>query len=79
MEAEVSFPGGMPRRSSRYRAGRRTGTGSADCRSGTVLFLATVPSVGFAVYDVQAVTEPAVRIHLPLHRSSLPSRTAATE
>jgi alpha-mannosidase len=51
VEAEVSFPGGMP------KAVRVTGPDGADVPSqvsnGKVVFAAKVPSTGYAVYDVQ--------------------------
>jgi alpha-mannosidase len=58
VEAKVSFPGGTP------DAVRVTGPDHEPVPAqltadGTVLFLATVPSVGFAVYDVQAADAPA--------------------
>lgn len=52
VEAEVSFPGGMP------KALRVTGPDGKDVASqlsnGKVVFVAKVPSSGYAVYDVQA-------------------------
>jgi alpha-mannosidase len=51
VEAEVSFPGGMP------KAVRVTGPDGADVPSqlsnGKVVFVAKAPSTGYAVYDVQ--------------------------
>jgi alpha-mannosidase len=51
VEAEVSFPGGMP------KAVRVTGPDGKDVASqisnGKVIFVAEVPSTGYAVYDVQ--------------------------
>ncbi len=57
VEARVSFPGGTP------RAVRVTGPDSQPVPAqltadGTVLFLATVPSVGFTVYDVAPADAP---------------------
>jgi alpha-mannosidase len=52
VEAEVSFPGGMP------KAVRVTGPDGADVPSqlsnGKVVFAAKAPSTGYAVYDVMA-------------------------
>ncbi|HZD03791.1 MAG TPA: glycoside hydrolase family 38 C-terminal domain-containing protein, partial [Longimicrobiales bacterium] len=58
VEADVSFPAGAP------TAVRVTGSDGQPVPaqltpSGSVLFLATAPSVGFAVYDVQAAEAPA--------------------
>ena len=57
VEATVSFPGGMP------KAVRVTGPDGKDAPAqvsgGKVLFLAKAPSVGYAVYDVQAADTPA--------------------
>jgi alpha-mannosidase len=51
VEAEVSFPGGLP------KAVRVTGPDGADMPSqlsnGKVVFVAKVPSTGYAVYDIQ--------------------------
>ncbi|MCX6629848.1 MAG: hypothetical protein NTW28_19700, partial [Candidatus Solibacter sp.] len=57
VEATVNFPGGMP------KAVRVTGSDGKDVPAqvtgGKVLFLAKAPSVGYAVYDVQAAGAPA--------------------
>lgn len=57
VEATVEFPGGMP------KAVRVTGPSGkevpAQISGGKVLFLAQVPSTGYAVYDVQPGTEAA--------------------
>jgi len=57
VEASVEFSGGIP------KAVRVTGPGGrevpAQISGGKVLFLAQVPSAGFAVYDVQPGTEGA--------------------
>ena len=56
-EATVDFPGGMP------KAVRVTGPDgrevAAQLSGGKVIFVAKVPSVGYAVYDVQPVGQPA--------------------
>jgi alpha-mannosidase len=57
VEAEVNFPGGMP------QAARVTGPdgkqAAAQISGGKILFVAKVPSVGYAVYDVHAGTVDA--------------------
>jgi alpha-mannosidase len=57
VEASMDFPGGMP------KAVRVTGANGAEIPAqisgGKVLFLARVPSVGYAVYDVQPGAEAA--------------------
>jgi alpha-mannosidase len=56
VEATVNFPGGMP------KAVRVAGAGGeevpAQISNGKVIFLAKVPSVGYAVYDVQPAASP---------------------
>jgi len=55
VEAEVSFPGGMP------KAVRVTGPDGVDVASqinnGKVIFVAKAPATGYAVYDVQPAAE----------------------
>jgi alpha-mannosidase len=58
VEAKVSFPGGAPGGVRVTGPDGRSVPAQLD-EDGTVLFLATVPSVGFAVYDVQPAAEPA--------------------
>ena len=71
VEAKVSFPGGSP------DAVRVTGPDGEPVpaqvtEENTVLFLASVPSVGFAVYDIQAADAPApVATSLSVTESSL--------
>ena len=56
VEASVNFPGGMP------KAVHVTGPDGKEVPSqvsnGNVIFVASTPSVGYAVYDVQPGTEP---------------------
>ena len=54
VEAAVSFPGGMPKAVRVFGPdGKET---PAQITNGKVLFVASVPSVGFAVYDVEPAT-----------------------
>jgi len=57
VEATANFPGGMP------KSVRVTGVGGEEVPSqisnGKVIFVAKVPSVGYAVYDVQYDVQPA--------------------
>jgi alpha-mannosidase len=58
VEAKVSFPGGKP--AGVEVIGPEGGSVPAQlAEDGTVLFLAAVPSVGFAVYDVRPAAAPA--------------------
>lgn len=74
VEATVSFPGGVP------QAVRVVGPDGREAPAqlkgvkndvATVLFLANVPSVGFAVYDVQPAEGPAPSSLLKVTESSL--------
>jgi len=58
VEARVSFPGGLPE-AVRVMGPDGEEVPAQTTADGTVLFLATVPSVGFAVYDVLAAVGPA--------------------
>src|ERR1700723_4305539 len=56
VEAAVVFPGGTPRAVRVYGPdGQET---PAQWENGKVVFLASVPSVGYAVFDVRPATEP---------------------
>ncbi len=55
VEAAVSFPGGMPKAVRVFGPNGRAAP--AQLSNGKVLFVANVPSVGFAVYNVEA-TDP---------------------
>jgi alpha-mannosidase len=60
VEARVNFPGGMPKEVSvTDPQGREV---SAQISNGKVLFMASVPSVGYAVYDVHASAGNAVGV-----------------
>ena len=72
VEAEVSLPRRRAQSGSRGRAGRQASAGAIS--GGKVLFLAKVPSVGYAVYDV----EPAADARRPAPRSKSPSRRSRT-
>ena len=51
VEASVNFPGGMPK--TVHVIGPDNNEVAAQISNGKVIFAATVPSVGYAVYDVQ--------------------------
>jgi len=51
VEAHIDFPGGMP--AAVHVTGPDGKEGAAQISDGKVLFVARVPSVGYAVYDVQ--------------------------
>lgn len=69
VEADVHFPGGMP------NAVRVVGPDGkevpAQLENGKVLFLAKVPSVGYAIYDVRSAAEPQTSAELKVTQSSL--------
>src|SRR6185437_6150549 len=50
VETSINFPGGMP---GAVHVTGPNGEVPAQISNGKVLFLASVPSVGYAVYDVQ--------------------------
>ncbi|HTB10593.1 MAG TPA: glycoside hydrolase family 38 C-terminal domain-containing protein [Bryobacteraceae bacterium] len=69
VEAEVSFPGGMP------KAIRVTGPDGKDVASqisnGKVIFVATAPSAGYAVYDVQPAESAMHSESLTVHVAAM--------
>jgi alpha-mannosidase len=69
VEANISFPGGAP------KAARVTGPDGrevpAQISNGKVIFLAKVPSVGYAVYDVQPGSDEASGTTLHVSENSL--------
>jgi alpha-mannosidase len=69
VEANVSFPGGAPK-AARVIApdGKEV---PAQISNGKVIFLAKVPSVGYAVYDVQPGSDEASRTTLHVSENSL--------
>jgi alpha-mannosidase len=73
VEAQVSFPGGMPKAvrvlgpDGKEVAAQISGEGDAA----RVIFLAKAPSVGYAVYDVQPAGSPAESSELKVSESSL--------
>ena len=70
VEAEVKFPGGEPR--SVHVTGPDGKQEPAQISAGKVMFLARVPSVGYAVYDVQAGSGSAApESHLKVSDRSL--------
>ena len=69
VEATVSFPNGGPKAVRVFGPdGKEV---SAQVSNGKVLFVAKVPSVGYAVYDVQAVDAASVATELKVSESSL--------
>lgn len=68
VEASVDFPGGMP--SAVHVVGPDGKEAPAQISNGKVLFLAQVPSVGYAVYDVQPGAASAGS-HLKVSNDSL--------
>ena len=69
VEARVSFPGGMPN-FVRVTGPDRRDT-PAQISNGKILFLAKVPSIGFAVYDVQPLEGANVPSGLHVSEDSL--------
>lgn len=72
--ADVAFPGGAPQAVRVVRADGRPVPAQVDGVSGDtahVAFLAGVPPVGFAVFDVQAAAKPAVSSRLKVSTTSL--------
>jgi alpha-mannosidase len=69
VEAAISIPGGAT------KGVRVSGPDGkevpAQLAGGSVLFLAKAPSVGYAVYDVQAASAPALSSELKISESSL--------
>ena len=74
VEARVSFPGGVP---SAVRVVGPDGKEvpaqieNASNDAATILFLAKVPSVGFAAYDIQSSNAPAPQSELTISESGL--------
>ena len=72
VEAEVEFPGGAP------AAVRVVGPDGSEAPSqvvnGKVLFVARVPSVGFAVYDIQSRSAEGAQSALSVTENSLENR-----
>lgn len=69
VEADLNFPGGMPRE---VRAVGPDGKEvPAQVDNGKVLFLAKVPSVGFAVYEIEPAKSAAESTGLKVSESSL--------
>src|SRR5258708_4001919 len=74
VEADLSFPNGAPKAVRVYGPdGKEVPAQLTGASNGavTVLFLANVPSVGFAVYDVQAADVPGAASDLKVSESSL--------
>jgi alpha-mannosidase len=74
VEADLSFPNGAPLAVRVYGPDGKEVPAQLDRPSNgpaKVLFLATVPSVGFAVYDVQAADAPGAAAELKVSESSL--------
>ncbi|PYX89327.1 MAG: alpha-mannosidase, partial [Acidobacteria bacterium] len=79
VEADISFPNGVPKAvrvvgpdGNEVPAQLNAQAGSATGRTAKVLFVAKVPSVGYAVYDVQpAESAPAADSSLKVSESSL--------
>ena len=69
VEASVDFPGGMPKA---VRVIDPNGKDvPAQVSEGKVIFLANVPSVGYAVYDVQAGTAEGTSARLTVSKDAL--------
>ena len=69
VEAEIAFPGEMPKAVRvRNPAGEEV---PSQIENGKVLFLAKVPSVGYAVYDVSAVSGSGQKSALKVTNNSL--------
>jgi alpha-mannosidase len=74
VEADLSFPNGAPKAVRVYGPDGRevpAQIDSANNGAAKVLFLATAPSVGFAVYAVQAADAPGAASELKVTSSSL--------
>jgi alpha-mannosidase len=69
VEARVVFPGGTPKAVRVYGAGERQVP--AQIEDGKVLFLAQVPSVGYAVYHVLPAENPVTSRTVKVTESSL--------
>jgi alpha-mannosidase len=74
VEADLSFPNGVPKAVRVYGPDGKEVPAQLETPSNElvkVLFLATVPSVGFAVYDVQTADTPGTAAGLKVSDSSL--------
>src|SRR5215467_13152121 len=74
VEADLSFPNGAPKAVRVYGPDGKEVPAqlkTASNESAKVLFLATAPSVGFAVHDVQAAEAPGTAAELKVSDSSL--------
>jgi alpha-mannosidase len=69
VEASVNFPGGNPQ--SAYVTGPDGKEVAAQISNGKVLFLATLPSVGYAVYDVRPAERAMVGSPLRVSQNEL--------
>jgi len=69
VEASIEFPGNMPK--AVHVTGPDDKETPAQISNGKVLFVARVPSVGYAVYDVQPGAETAVASALKASENSL--------
>lgn len=72
VEAEVPFPGGMPKAVT--VVGPDGNEVPAQIENGKVLFLARAPSVGYAVYAVSSAAAPERSTELKVTQSSLENR-----
>lgn len=69
VEAKIDFPGGLPKAAHVLAPdGKEL---PAQISDGKVLFLASVPSVGFGVYDVLSGAAPASTSHLRVSQNEL--------
>jgi alpha-mannosidase len=69
VEAEVHFPGGMPKAVKVFGPdGKEV---PAQIESGKVIFLATAPSVGYSVYEIRPTASPELSTELKVTQSSL--------
>jgi alpha-mannosidase len=69
VEASVAFPNGIPKAARVYGPdGKEV---PAQLEDGKVLFLANLPSVGYAIYDVVPAAKPALNATLKVTNSSL--------
>jgi alpha-mannosidase len=69
VEASVNFPGGMPQ--TVRVVGPDNNQVAAQISNGKVIFLAKLPSVGYAAYDVQPRSAPADEYHMKVSEQSL--------
>jgi alpha-mannosidase len=69
VEADVNFPGGMP--SAVYMTSPNGKEVAAQISHGKVIFLANVPSVGYAVYDIQPAEREVMGSPLRVSRDEL--------